>query len=292
MEALVGLSATEALMIIARAGLYLAALVTAGSLLVAWLLPRLPGSESRLLKVLVPSAAAVTLFFALAGVALRAVFLGGDDWGSALDPSLLTLALSGTTGDSMLVLVIGLVLALGVGFSGAIGAILAALSAVAIAASFALTGHPRGADGWLLVGLVSLHWLLLAFWVGIFIPLYRASGYDTGHAARLARDFGRRALVAVPVLAVAGAITLHHLTGGLPAVMDIAYGQLFAVKLALFAGALLLAARNRLSLTPALERGDAMAGERMRRSLGWEGLLIIGVLLVTATVTTLTTPPM
>ena len=70
------------------------------------------------------------------------------------------------------------------------------------------------------------------------------------------------------------------------------YGALFAVKLALFASLLGLAAFNKLRLVPALRAGDAVAAARLRRSIGLEFAVVLAILVTTATLTTIASPDM
>ena len=110
------------------------------------------------------------------------------------------------------------------------------------------------------------------------------------HEAGTLQRQGQMALWVVPALAVAGLVTLHQLTGGLIAALETRYGQFFALKLSLFGVVMGLAAYHRFLLTPALERGQAQAGVRLRRSLRFEGALMVAILIVTATLTHLTGP--
>ncbi len=280
----------DLLTIALRAAFYLTALLGAGSIWVLVLLKQLPVREQQHLRRISALSGALALCFALGGVAVEAIFLAGGQWAAAFDWELIGFILDGPNGRSLSVLAAGVVLMPSVLFVHSAGHIFALLGAMGVAASFGLTGHTWAAAGWLLNGLVVLHVLLLSFWVGIFYPLFRVAGRDSAAAAAVAEAFGRLAIWAVPVLALAGLVTLHRLTGGLLESLSTPYGQIVAIKLGLFAGVLAFAAYNRLVITPALARGEAGAAQHLRRSLILEALLILGVLLVTATVTTQTGP--
>lgn len=290
LEALLPLSLVSISAIGLKAAGYLAFLMAAGSALCLAALPRLPGAERRFLRRLIPLAALLAVLLAAGRIGIEAVMLAGDDWSAIRDWELMGLLLEGATGRALAVQALGLFLLCGVLIPGVVGMIASVLGALAVATGFGLAGHTATMDGWLLNALIVVHMAGLAFWVGVFLPLYRVSGYDIGHAGQVAVDFGRIAIWVVPILAVAGVYTFDQLTGGVGAAIRTTYGQLFAIKIALFTGVFLLAAVNKLALTPALERGERLAPAKMRRSLILEMLLILGILIITASFTTLTGP--
>ena len=91
-------------------------------------------------------------------------------------------------------------------------------------------------------------------------------------------------------LVAAGAALLVLLTGDPIAALATPYGQLLAVKLCLFAPLLGLAALNKLRLTPALLAGDARARLDLRRSIRTEVMVVLAILVTTATLTTVASP--
>ena len=280
----------DGLVVIIRAVFYAGALLAAGSVLCLWLLSTLPAVERQGLRVVAPIAALVALIAAAMGVALEAVFLAGNDWDAALDMELIGFILDGPKGLSLTVLVAGLITGSLMLLARRAADWLALAGVFAIAVSFGLTGHTRAAPGFLLNALVVLHVLLLSFWLGVFVPLYRMSRADPMRAGAVAHQFGRQAVWAVAGLAAAGLITLHQLTGGLVAALATPYGQIFAIKLSLFVLVMGFAAYNRLKLTPALLRGELPAASHLRGSLRLEAGLLVAILFVTATVTTVTGP--
>jgi copper transport protein len=64
--------------------------------------------------------------------------------------------------------------------------------------------------------------------------------------------------------------------------VDSGYGRWIVVKSALLAGLLALAARNRLRLLPALERGEAHAAHRLRGAVMVEIVLMAGAIAAAA----------
>jgi copper transport protein len=155
--------------------------------------------------------------------------------------------------------------------------------AVAVAASFALTGHAASAEPrWLAAPALAVHALAGAFWLGSLLPLLSCLRLPPEEASATLRRFSAAAAVAVGALVLAGAwLAWLQLGGRLAPLWETAYGVRLAGKLLLVAGLLALAAANRFVLTPRLALGGA------RRWLGRTLVADIGlglaVLAVTAT---------
>ena len=155
--------------------------------------------------------------------------------------------------------------------------------------SYTRVGHSLDGPRWALGSLLALHLLAVAYWVGALWPLRRAAASPS--AAGLMHRFGVVATGVVGLLVAVGASFAWLMTGDLGALLGTAYGWTLLGKLALVAGLLGLAAHNKLRLTPALAQGDPAAAAALRRSIGWEIALVALILLATATLTTVTTPP-
>ena len=112
------------------------------------------------------------------------------------------------------------------------------------------------------------------------------------HAGAAAEEFGRRALWVVPALAVAGGGLLVLLAGNPLDALSTPYGQLLAIKLAVFVLLLGLAAFNKLRVTPVLLAGDSAASGRLRQSIRLEFAAVSTILAATATLTTIGSPDM
>ncbi|GGB43814.1 hypothetical protein GCM10011316_14720 [Roseibium aquae] len=239
----------------------------------------------------VASVLAAALFSALR-LPVRASFLMGGTWDGATDPMILGMVADSPLGTSVALRLVGLALILAVLWRARAGLALALVGASIASASFALRGHALGEPQIILGALITLHILCLAFWVGAFAPMVRAARLDPpARAGALAHEFGRRALWAVGLVVLAGGFTLALLGAATPSALSSPYGQMFAVKLVLFAGVLALAAFNKLTLTPALSAGTPGTGARLRRSISVEAGLVAGILVVTAALTTLSAPP-
>ena len=157
-----------------------------------------------------------------------------------------------------------------------------------VAVSFATLGHVHAHHRVALSAVLVLHLVGAAFWLGALWPLARLLARDPRRAAPVVARFSRLAVVAVPLLLVAGVCLLFALLDAPSALVTSGYGRWLCVKLTLVAGLLALAARNRLRLTARLDRpGGEVA---LLRAIHLEMLLAAGVLAVTAVMTTLTGP--
>ncbi|MCB1345427.1 MAG: copper resistance protein CopC [Rhodobacter sp.] len=155
--------------------------------------------------------------------------------------------------------------------------------------SFAASGHaavapPRAVA----LPAVTLHAAALIFWMGSLVPLLlalRGPEPDT-----ILRRFSSIAVPTVALLILSG-MTLTWLQSGSPAaLLGSSYGIVLGAKLALVAGLLALAARNRLVLTPALAAGQTTAAPRLSHAI--RGEIVLGLaILVLASGFRLTPPP-
>ena len=290
LEVIAGISGFDGLAIAVKAASYALLLIASGSVLCPLTVDGVPLKERRFLQRLAAAIAPVALALITARLMLEAVFLAGDDWAAALDPGLLTLVANGALGQTLVLQAVGGVLIAGGVIRGWAGTALSLIGVVLIAVSFTMSGHVSGTAEWFDEALLVVHMLCLGFWVGVFLPLHRLSRQPGDAAAVVAEDFGRKAIGVVIALVVAGLITLNTLTGGLPAALQTAYGQLFAAKLGVFVLVLLLAAINKRALTPALTNDRPGARRAMRRSLAIEASAIALIVVISAAVTTVTGP--
>lgn len=280
------------LSILVKALAYAATLSAVGSVLVLRALRAISeDGRASLRRTAILSALAAAVFTALR-LPIHTSFLMGGTLDGAFDPMILALVFESPLGTSAALRLIGLALIFFVLWRKRAGLWLALLGALLASASFALRGHALGEPQMILGALITVHILGLSFWVGAFAPLARAARLDPlAQAGALAHEFGKQALWVVGLLVIAGGITLALLGVASPAALSSAYGQMFLIKLAFFAGVLSLAALNKLSLTPALLASAPGAGVRLRRSIGLEAALVAAILITTATLTTVSSPP-
>lgn len=271
---------------------YGASLSAIGAVLVLAFLAGLSADGSAALRrTAVASALLAAVFTALRLPAQVSFLMGGMLQGS-FDPAVLALVAQSPLGESIAVRLVGLMLICAVIWRSVPGLRVAVFGAVIAASSFTLRGHTLDEPRLLLGGLITLHMLCLAYWIGALAPLARAARLEPpAQAGLLARNFGRQALWVVFALVVAGGALLAMFGVTSPAGFTSPYGQGVALKLILFAGVLALAARNKLSLTPVLMAAEPSAAARLQRAIKWEAVLIATILIVTAIFTSLSAPP-
>ena len=285
------LSSWEAAGIAAKALTYAFSLTVAGGAIFIFFFARLLRGDERahFAQASCALALAAAVFTALR-LPIIAGTLGGDLSGMS-DWSLLQFVFESSEGVAAAVRAAGLALIPLVLLPSVAASAIAFVGALLVAASFAFTGHSQTL-GVLPQILVTVHLIGVSYWLGAFYPLrhltYRP---DVPGVAHIMKRFGAIALYVVGALIAAGATLLWILLEAPLAMLDSGYGRVLAVKLLLVSGLLALAATNKLLLTPALLRGDVAALLRLRRSITAELALAALVLLVTATLTTVTGPP-
>jgi putative copper resistance protein D len=233
--------------------------------------------------------AAVTL---VAGhYALEAARMAGELSG-VWDPSLQGMMWHSSGGAASILRLVGLgLIAVGLQPTQGRGSKLATLGAVLACLAFTLTGHTAvAAHREMLAPLLMIHLLVVAFWFGALAPLYLASSRETSvRACEIVEAFTGVATWLVPVILVAGVAMAVVLLPDLSALRE-PYGELLIAKVVGFAALMGLAAANKWRLAPALAAGTAESGRRFRRAVAAEYVLIVGVLAVTAVMTTFFSP--
>lgn len=161
---------------------------------------------------------------------------------------------------------------------------LAMAGSLLVGVSLALTGHAATAPPrWLTGPALTLHALGGAFWLSALVPLLWSLRLPRPQARAVLARFSAVAMAAVALIALAGLVLAWVQLGGrLMALWQTAYGLRLSAKLGLVAGLLLIAGVNRFLLTPALEGSSTRTLPRLRRTLGVDLALGLGVLAVTA----------
>lgn len=145
------------------------------------------------------------------------------------------------------------------------------------------------------------HMIAGGVWIGgiaAFVLLLRPRAQTQGAAQiaivrRALADFARVGTVAVAVILVTGTINGYAIFGAeVATVFTSTYGLLLALKLALVAAMLQIAANNRWRLTPALEQAtddadETTAWKRLRLSVALEAITAAAVLALVAWLGTL-----
>jgi len=167
-------------------------------------------------------------------------------------------------------------------------------------ASLAWLGHAGAAEGplhRLHLAADALHVLAAAAWIGALAGLLLLARADCGDPRRATlhhalRQFSGIGSLLVVLLVATGLINAWLVVGPAQALTGwtTPYGRVLAAKLALFAAMLVLAARNRWRLTPALAARPDTAAAALRRSVALEAGAGLAVLALVAWLGTLEPP--
>lgn len=270
-----------------------------------------PALEARILG-LVRGSAAVALLAALAALPVQAAVATGRPL-PQVAPGDLWALLSGTRYGHVWAARVGLLglLAVLLGFRAreasprdrwALRLEGTALASGALA-GLAWAGHAVAVEGWEAWAITAdaLHLLATGVWAGGLLPLWlllreaRRTGAAALDAAGVAVErFSGLGVAAVATLLLTGTANAWFHVRGTPALLGTPYGRSVLGKLALLLPLLLLAARNRLALRPRLGARPTTGGAvpalaALQRSVGAEVILVSGLLVVAALLTSL--PP-
>ena len=270
----------EFLSILARAAVYTGSVLSAGGVMVYislydWKVDLRPSVGRQIL-----AGCALLILFEPLRYALFQLNIAGGDIGLAFGPDLRFMAFETAMGQAAFVRVFAAVVlfafwerSLAISF----------LAALAMIGSFALEGHTVSHGPRLLAGsLLVVHLMVVHWWLGAFWPLVACSKTANHDAyAAMVERFGRIAVAVVPLLLVAGALLFAVLSDWrLDPSLD--YQQRFLLKIAAVAGVLLLAARNKLWLTPLLKTIPASGAARLRVSIVFEAIMAAAAVFATA----------
>ena len=277
------------LAILAKAIGYGAALLAMGGVLFSVIFAkRAEGSVLQLARKLAVGAALVGLAVLAVRFGIRAARISGMGFDGATDPMMLGFVWESPLGTAAIWRGIGELAILAI-LLPRFGQWIALVGSVAIATSFAQVGHALGEPRTALAVLIVLHLLAAAFWFGALIPLRRAALSSDG--AELLHHFGNVAAFGVALLIIAGSTLAWLLSGSVAALFGTAYGLVLLLKVAIVAMLLSFAAFNKLRFVPALHAEIPGAANALRRSISIEMLAVALILIATATLTSVTTPP-
>ncbi len=163
------------------------------------------------------------------------------------------------------------------------------LCALIAAGSFRSTGH-LAVFGNTAQLAIALHLLAFGTWVGALLPLaWLCNSPDIAQLKTNMQRFGAHARFILIVLLAAGIYMLTELLTTPSDLIATPYGFALSIKLALVGLLLLLAARHRWFLVPAL--GTQEAGLKLQRSIYVELVVALVLLCVTAYFSTMLAPP-
>jgi len=253
-----------------------------------------PGAASARGRRVIWVGAGASVVGTVAVLLLQGPYAAAEGLGGAFKPSLISFSLSTRFGHALvarLLLTLALCVVLAALLGDARGWLrarlgrrallaLAAACTVGLALTWTLTDHSRtGVQPGLGVPVASLHLLAMALWLGglvllVVCALARDESLPAGAIAR----FSRLALGCFAVLAASGVYLAWRQSGSLPALPATVFGRLLLIKTGAVLAIVALAFRSRR----AVGRGGADLLARLRRTIGGEALLAVGVLGVTA----------
>jgi putative copper resistance protein D len=173
-------------------------------------------------------------------------------------------------------------------FPGSLTITLFSVAALLLAASFNLIGHSSALPV-LARLLLSLHVLIALLWMGSLFPLWQACRtMDVSSLQRLMHRFGVVASGLVSVLIICGGVVAYQLLGDVMELVTTPYGLMLLAKVAFVALILGFAAWHKFRLVPGLATENSST--RLQRSIQWEGLTGLIILVVTLLLTTVAGP--
>lgn len=264
----------------ARAACYLALLLVAGLPLHALAAGRpLSGRGRFALAVLALGGAVASAWWALESVAAMAG-IGLAELDQPTAEAVLAATPLGAVMEWRLTALVAVIAAAALPLRALRAPVMALGGAVALC-SMAWTGHAGASELALHRWADALHLLAAATWIAALVSFVAgALSPETPDVAGLAR-FARTGSAVVAVLILTGTVNTLAIAGW-PPVLHSRWSVLLAIKIALFALMLALAANNRWRIVPALERGEPGARGRLRRSLLAELAAGLGVVVLVA----------
>ena len=289
MEGLAPIDGWAIAAIIAKAVGYGAALLAMGGPLFVLVFRSSSNDVRQLARKVAVIAALIGLAVLALRFGIRAARISGMGLSGAVDPMMLGFVWDSPLGAAAIWRGAGELLVVALLIRGIVGLSAGLIGSLLIAVSYTFVGHSLGDPRWLLASLLTLHLLAAAFWVGALLPLRHAVGQPEG--ARLLHRFGNVASLTVALLVVVGLIFAWLMTGSFSNLLSTAYGKTLLAKLGVVSGLMALAALNKWRFVPALASGTPAAVPHLRRSIQIEAIAVLLILMATATLTSITTPP-
>lgn len=136
---------------------------------------------------------------------------------------------------------------------------------------------------------LAIHVAIMAWWFSALWPLKLACNKcNSGVLIPMMEKFGKQASFLVSVLLIIGLILSITLLESIIEFIKTPYGQLLLLKISVVLAILSVAAINKLSLVPRLNTNSGI--KRLSASISIEIVLAIIILVITASLTTLTGP--
>ncbi|MFD2204627.1 copper resistance D family protein [Kiloniella antarctica] len=237
----------------------------------------------------------VGIVLVLINLGTNILWLSGSEFEALIDPDMISLVLLSSSGKLQGLLVLGFVLILVATLKR--NWLFTLLGIGSVLASYVLSGHTGAYEPTLLLKpLILVHLLIACFWAGSFVPLLTLLKEHEELAAPTLEHFGRTAAWAIPLLLVSGVIMSWFIAGGYHGLTTTSYGWMILGKFGIVLLVLSLAALNKFRLVPNLSKVESgndyhnNATRKLRRSIRFEIILVLIILLATAIFTTLISP--
>jgi putative copper resistance protein D len=157
------------------------------------------------------------------------------------------------------------------------------ISSLLIAITFTFIGHSAEL-GLIAQGLILIHVLVVASWIGAFYPLWKICNIDDNRVIKDVMDkFGRLGSVIVILVLLSGMGMVWMLFDSPTELLSSDYGIAVTIKLSLVGIILLIAAWHKFILVPNLTIFTApLANRKLQKSIGLEALIAVLILVTTA----------
>jgi putative copper resistance protein D len=289
MEGLAPIDGWAVLAIMAKSADYAAALLAMGGPLFMLAFRTAPVDVLRLARKITFVAVLVGIAVLALRFGIRAARISGMGLDGATDTMMLGFVWDSPLGTAAIWRGVGAFLVLAIFIEEIVGIGISLVGAVLIAVSYTFIGHSLADPRWILASLLTVHLLFAAFWIAALIPLYRVAEHKD--ASILLHRFGKIASATVTVLVLAGMTFAWLMVGSITALFTTAYGWVLLTKVAFVTGLMGLAAHNKWRLVPALEKGGTSSATHLKRSILIEIVAVALILIATAGLTSVTTPP-
>jgi putative copper export protein len=170
-------------------------------------------------------------------------------------------------------------------------AVLAPVGAVAMSASFGLTGHTQGLDNPGLMPIAAaVHVLIAGFWLAAPLSLWPRRALADALLARRLRQFSAIALAAIPILVILGVSLAWTLARGRDGLLHTAYGALLLLKLAASLVAIVVGAINHKFVARLVTTEPEGGRKWLASTLSIEAVMFVAAVLIVSAATTFTGP--
>lgn len=273
----------ELLPVVARVMTYIGTVAVAGGVLFTLTMGR--AHDARAVRTQVMFGALLLLIAEPLRYVLFQLSIAQGDVALAFDPAMRWLGSETPLGQAAFVRLLGLGIVL---LGNVVSTSIATIGAVVIVGSFLIEGHTASAENrYFLLPLLFLHLLTVHWWLGALWPLRVAIGRECMSDQKIAaavHRFAQQAVLAVGILATSGALMLASLIGWQPDASR-TYQQGFLIKLGVFLVILLIAAINKLVLTPRLIAQPEAGRAGFRHLISLEMFVAFAILATTAVAT-------